>query len=69
MSYDKLSRGLRYYYDKGILEKVVGRRFVYRFTANLESQLGVTPEEVHRGDLTSTPSSSSVISKTEPPSS
>ena len=39
MSYDKLSRGLRYYYDKGILEKVTGRRFVYRFTADLEKQV------------------------------
>jgi hypothetical protein len=52
MSYDKLSRGLRYYYDKGILEKVVGRRFVYRFTADLESQLGLTPEQVHSNTFT-----------------
>ena len=69
MSYDKLSRGLRYYYDKGILEKVVGRRFVYRFTANLQDQLGVTPEEVHSGELTATPSPNVIIGKTEPPSS
>ena len=41
MSYDKLSRGLRYYYDKGILEKVTGRRFVYRFTADLEKQVAL----------------------------
>ncbi|CAG5105854.1 Oidioi.mRNA.OKI2018_I69.chr1.g2514.t1.cds [Oikopleura dioica] len=48
MSYDKLSRGLRYYYDKGILEKVTGRRFVYRFTADLEKQLGISPDQVHK---------------------
>jgi len=48
MSYDKLSRGLRYYYDKGILEKVTGRRFVYRFTADLEKQLGISPDQVHQ---------------------
>ena len=32
MNYDKLSRSLRYYYDKGIMEKVSGERYVYRFT-------------------------------------
>ena len=31
MNYDKLSRALRYYYTKNIIEKVPGRRYVYRF--------------------------------------
>ena len=31
MNYDKFSRSLRYYYDKGILKKIQGERFVYRF--------------------------------------
>ncbi|CAH8832015.1 unnamed protein product [Trichobilharzia szidati] len=35
MNYEKLSRGLRYYYDKKIIEKVSGKRYVYRFTRNL----------------------------------
>lgn len=36
MNYEKLSRGLRYYYDKRIIEKVSGKRYVYRFTPNLQ---------------------------------
>jgi hypothetical protein len=35
MNYDKLSRSLRYYYEKGIMCKVAGERYVYRFT-NIE---------------------------------
>ncbi|KHN73905.1 ETS domain-containing protein Elk-1 [Toxocara canis] len=31
MNYDKLSRALRYYYDKNIIKKVIGQKFVYRF--------------------------------------
>ncbi|CAI4227889.1 unnamed protein product [Auanema sp. JU1783] len=31
MNYDKLSRALRYYYDKDIIKKVIGQKFVYRF--------------------------------------
>ena len=31
MNYDKLSRALRYYYDKHILTKVQGKRYTYRF--------------------------------------
>ncbi|KAA0187582.1 hypothetical protein HAZT_HAZT007787 [Hyalella azteca] len=30
MNYDKLSRALRYYYDKNIIKKVLGQKFVYR---------------------------------------
>lgn len=31
MNYDKLSRALRYYYDKNIIKKVMGQKFVYKF--------------------------------------
>uniref|UniRef100_A0A0K0E611 ETS domain-containing protein n=1 Tax=Strongyloides stercoralis TaxID=6248 RepID=A0A0K0E611_STRER len=36
MNYDKLSRALRYYYDKNIIKKVTGQKFVYRFVSLLE---------------------------------
>ena len=31
MSYDKLSRALRYYYERNILTKLPGRKYAYRF--------------------------------------
>ncbi|XP_051556879.1 ETS domain-containing transcription factor ERF-like [Myxocyprinus asiaticus] len=31
MNYDKLSRALRYYYNKRILHKIKGKRFTYKF--------------------------------------
>ncbi|KAH8353411.1 hypothetical protein KR084_010796 [Drosophila pseudotakahashii] len=31
MNYDKLSRALRYYYDKNIMTKVPGKRYAYKF--------------------------------------
>lgn len=47
MNYEKLSRGLRYYYDKNIIRKTVGKRYVYRFVCNLEDLLGYEPRELH----------------------
>ncbi|ESN91847.1 hypothetical protein HELRODRAFT_138063, partial [Helobdella robusta] len=31
MNYDKLSRALRYYYDRNIMKKVPGKKFSYQF--------------------------------------
>nr|CAD2204766.1 unnamed protein product [Meloidogyne enterolobii] len=31
MNYDKMSRALRYYYDKQIMTKVHGKRYAYKF--------------------------------------
>lgn len=47
MNYEKLSRGLRYYYDKNIIHKTAGKRYVYRFVCDLQTLLGFTPEELH----------------------
>ena len=45
MNYDKLSRSLRYYYEKGIMQKVSGERYVYRFINHRELYL-LSPELV-----------------------
>lgn len=47
MNYEKLSRGLRYYYDKNIIHKTAGKRYVYRFVCDITSLVGMTCEEVH----------------------
>ncbi|CAJ1051925.1 ETS domain-containing protein Elk-4 [Xyrichtys novacula] len=44
MNYDKLSRALRYYYDKNIIKKVNGQKFVYRF---------VSYPDILKGDISS----------------
>ncbi|KAM6970330.1 protein C-ets-2 [Aplochiton taeniatus] len=47
MNYEKLSRGLRYYYDKNIILKTSGKRYVYRFVCDLQKLLGYSAEELH----------------------
>ncbi|XP_044744569.1 ETS-like protein pointed isoform X3 [Coccinella septempunctata] len=47
MNYEKLSRGLRYYYDKNIIHKTAGKRYVYRFVCDLQNLLGYSAEELH----------------------
>ncbi|XP_014780443.1 retroviral integration site protein Fli-1 homolog [Octopus bimaculoides] len=38
MNYDKLSRALRYYYEKQILSKVQGKRYTYKFNFKMIQQ-------------------------------
>ena len=45
MNYEKLSRGLRYYYEKNIIAKTTGKRYIYRFICDLTTLLGTGPEE------------------------
>ena len=46
MNYEKLSRGLRYYYHKNIIHKTAGKRYVYRFVCDVQGMLGRTAQEV-----------------------
>ncbi|KAF6722548.1 ETS domain-containing protein Elk-3 [Oryzias melastigma] len=48
MNYDKLSRALRYYYDKNIIKKVNGQKFVYKFVS-LPEILKMEPTAVESG--------------------
>lgn len=43
MNYEKLSRGLRYYYGKNVIEKVHGKRYVYQFMCDIKGILGYDP--------------------------
>ena len=47
MNYEKMSRGLRYYYDKNIILKTAGKRYIYKFVCDLQGLLGYSAEEVH----------------------
>lgn len=39
MNYDKLSRGLRYYYSKGIMDKVPGKKLTFKYTCDVPHYL------------------------------
>lgn len=56
MNYDKLSRSLRYYYEKGIMQKVAGERYVYKFVCDPDALFTMAFPDNHRPVL-----------KTEPP--
>lgn len=60
MNYDKLSRSLRYYYEKGIMQKVNGERYVYRFVCDPEALFNMAYGHLGTsGSATATTSSSS----------
>uniref|UniRef100_A0A8U7NBP9 Uncharacterized protein n=1 Tax=Corvus moneduloides TaxID=1196302 RepID=A0A8U7NBP9_CORMO len=47
MNYDKLSRALRYYYNKRILHKTKGKRFTYKFNfTGWDPEMGMGPPKI-----------------------
>lgn len=57
MNYDKLSRALRYYYDKNILAKIPGKRYAYKFdfhalTLACHAQQSPAPSDAQLAELT-----------------
>ncbi|XP_020624011.1 protein C-ets-2-like isoform X2 [Orbicella faveolata] len=46
MNYEKLSRGIRYYYGNSVIEKVHGKRYVYRFLCDIPKILGYDPMKI-----------------------
>ncbi|MBN3326829.1 ETV5 protein, partial [Atractosteus spatula] len=57
MNYDKLSRSLRYYYEKGIMQKVAGERYVYKFVCDPEALFTMAFPDNQRPSLKSDPDS------------
>ena len=45
MDYDKMSRGFRYYYDSGFMQKSNGKMHTYRFK-DLTTELGHSPNSL-----------------------
>ncbi|KAJ8012375.1 hypothetical protein DPEC_G00042050 [Dallia pectoralis] len=57
MNYDKLSRSLRYYYEKGIMQKVAGERYVYKFVCDPEALFSMAFPDNQRPNLKTDPDS------------
>lgn len=66
MSYDKLSRSLRYYYSKKILRKMSGERYVYRFCVDPELMYKALGNSENRPQLKPMPKTT-VSTSTENP--
>ncbi|KAM6985210.1 ETS translocation variant 5a isoform 2-T2 [Aplochiton taeniatus] len=63
MNYDKLSRSLRYYYEKGIMQKVkvAGERYVYKFVCDPEALFSMAFPENQRPNLKADPDSLAAV--------
>ena len=67
MNYDKLSRSLRYYYEKNIMQKVSGERYVYKFICDTNINLNkLISNNNHLNGTNSTAASSSSRSNIDP---
>ncbi|XP_037542681.1 ETS translocation variant 5a [Nematolebias whitei] len=66
MNYDKLSRSLRYYYEKGIMQKVAGERYVYKFVCDPEALFSMAFPDSLRPSLKADPDLSGLDDDTVP---
>lgn len=48
MTYDKFSRALRFYYRTNIIQKVMTKRFCYKFICNIKDLVGFSPKELQQ---------------------
>ncbi len=57
MNYDKLSRGLRYYYSKGIMDKVPGKKLTFKYTCDVQQfiQKRCSQGNTHSSTFSNTP--------------
>lgn len=67
MNFDKLSRGLRYYYNKSMLRKVAGKENTYEFTWDVSEIIGYDPvhdtsKRLHTSDTLHALSTSTSVS-------
>lgn len=60
MNYDKLSRSLRYYYEKGIMQKVAGERYVYKFVCDPDALFSMAFPDNQRPSLKADPEGTTV---------
>ncbi|XP_060785927.1 ETS translocation variant 5a isoform X3 [Neoarius graeffei] len=61
MNYDKLSRSLRYYYEKGIMQKVAGERYVYKFVCDPEALFSMAFPDNQRPNIKADPDGLPVV--------
>lgn len=48
MTYEKLSRALRYYSDGDMISKVPGKRYVYKFNFDIKEIVGYSPMQLNK---------------------
>ena len=63
MNYEKMSRAMRYYYDKNIILKTPGKRYVYRFICDLQGLLGFSSTEIQAMVSGTAPTLPEVVAK------
>ncbi len=49
MNYEKLARGIRYYYTCGIMSKVSGKHLTFRYSGNVTSYIHMRQSQVNLG--------------------